>query len=495
MIKWKCFTGAILLAILTGCSDFLEEQSQDEVRPSTTLEIQYLLNYEGYPSNEDNTYGYIDLLTDDSECFGPQGITQEYYLKFLDKFKDFYTWSNDMFQELSDSRFYNSWEILYKRILGCNVTLDYIYKVDGKMSEKMNIQGQAYGLRAYYYLILVNLYAQPYNSPLEKPEVSKGVPIMLSLNFSDVLPERNTVKEVYDQIESDLTNALKSFEASGTENEVTQMSANAVLALMSRVYLYKEDWDKVIACSEELFKKQSRLTALNTADDKNVFSLESEELIWHITGYDLSKFYNGYPGRTTRGFFSVSDNLVNLYQPTPEGLTDLRLQKYFEQLTIKGGGKVPIFGSKSFLKRDYRLNSTSDGIRLSEIYLNRAEAYIQKYLTDGNTSWCQKALDDLNYLRINRYYSETAAYTPVEYTDGNKLLNFYKQERRKELCFEGLHRWCDLRRWGMPSITHTYISRNDVSETVTLKEQDLRYVILIPETVRKRNFLLEQNPR
>ena len=494
MIKWKCYI-MVIFASLAGCDDFLEEQSQDEVRPSTSLEIQQLLNYEGYLSQEDRLYPYIDLLTDDAECFGPQGVTTEYYLKFLDDYRDFFIWSDDMFQELSTTRFYNPWEILYKKILGCNVVLDYINKVQGDEMERLNTQGQALGLRAYYYFLLVNLYGQPYNSSLEKPEVSLGVPLMLTLNFSDVLPERNTVKEVYDQIEKDLLNAEKSFEKSGGDRDVTQMSLNAVLALLSRVYLYQEDWDKVIVYSEKLFERQSQLTQLIATEEDNVFSLESSEIVWHITGYDLSKVYNGYPGRTSKGFFSVSDELIDLYKLTREGVVDLRLTKYFQQYTIKGGGKVPIYGSKSFVGRDYRILSTSDGIRLSEIYLNRAEAYIRKYIANGDESYRTKALSDLNYLRISRFDTETGVYVPVEYSDGNKLLDFYKEERRRELCFEGLHRWCDLRRWGMPSITHTYISRKDIPEVVTLKEHDLRYVLLIPETVRERNYLLKQNPR
>lgn len=59
---------------------------------------------------------------------------------------------------------------------------------------------------------------------------------------------------------------------------------------------------------------------------------------------------------------------------------------------------------------------------------------------------------------------------------------------------EGNHRWFDLRRQGMPEITHVYVD-NDTelgSENVLLKE-DRRYALPIPKDVLMRNPDLEQN--
>ena len=65
---------------------------------------------------------------------------------------------------------------------------------------------------------------------------------------------------------------------------------------------------------------------------------------------------------------------------------------------------------------------------------------------------------------------------------------FIKAERRKELCFEG-QRWFDLRRYGMPQITHEWEGK-----TYTLKSNDPSYTMPIPDEVLIKNKRLEQNP-
>lgn len=495
MKRIKYFLLLPFMIFFANCNDFLEEQSQDEVRPSTIVELQQLLNNEGYPSEKDMLYAYIDLLTDDTECFGPQDVDDDHYTDILSRFKDFFTWSNDMFKSISETRLYNSWEILYKKILGCNIVLAYIDKVGGNQRDKLNVRGQALGLRAYYYLALVNLYGQPYNSNVEKPENSLGVPLMLSIDFSMAFPERNTVKEVYDQIEKDLSEAANCLKESATRNKYYQMSLAGVWTLSSRVYLYEENWDKAIAYCDSVLSIKSTLTKLTTGASEYVFNPNSEELIWHFAGYYLGTFYTGVSYKAEKGFYQVSDNLLDSYTPTAEGLVDLRVNQYFEKYRNSSFKQVPLYGSKSNIKSDHYVSYTSDGIRLAEVYLNRAESCIRKFIKNGGDAYRVKALADLNYLRLCRYDTEMGDYLPVEYTDGGQLLDFCKQERRRELCFEGLHRWCDLRRWGMHAFSHTYRPKNGVSITETLKEGDLRYVLLIPQVVMDQNYNLRQNPR
>lgn len=87
-------------------------------------------------------------------------------------------------------------------------------------------------------------------------------------------------------------------------------------------------------------------------------------------------------------------------------------------------------------------------MRISEAYLNRAEAYAQM---NGNET---KAIADLNTLRRYRITD----YQDI--TNVADLLQEIRQERRRELCFDE-HRWFDLRRYGMPSITHQYKAAKD----------------------------------
>src|SRR5581483_5022645 len=97
----------------------------------------------------------------------------------------------------------DSWKIYYGKIKGCNVTLDYIDKVSGTDVDKNALRGQALFLRAFYYLKLVTLYGQPYSGAGIDPSTSLGVPLVLTSDVTDAKPTRNTLAQVYSQIESD----------------------------------------------------------------------------------------------------------------------------------------------------------------------------------------------------------------------------------------------------------------------------------------------------
>ncbi|HWW39760.1 RagB/SusD family nutrient uptake outer membrane protein, partial [Pedobacter sp.] len=102
------------------------------------------------------------------------------------------------------------------------------------------------------------------------------------------------------------------------------------------------------------------------------------------------------------------------------------------------------------------------------------------------------ALQDLNTLRMSRYDTRQA-YVPVNITDKTQLLNFCRDERRREFPFDG-HRWFDLRRYGMPSISHFYEEVPGTGQTFTLAKGDDRYTFPIPQEVLDRNGELTQNP-
>ena len=83
---------------------------------------------------------------------------------------------------------------------------------------------------------------------------------------------------------------------------------------------------------------------------------------------------------------------------------------------------------------------------------------------------------------------ETDKFVAPSELSGEELINFVRNERRKELCFEG-QRWFDLRRYGMPKITHTW-----AGQTFTLQKNDASYTMPIDEETLEQNKALEQNP-
>ena len=66
------------------------------------------------------------------------------------------------------------------------------------------------------------------------------------------------------------------------------------------------------------------------------------------------------------------------------------------------------------------------------------------------------------------------------------------EERRRELAGDWMHRWCDLRRYGMPEISHTLFETASGNKTEATLQKN-RYVLPIAEEVIRLNPRLEQN--
>lgn len=509
-----------VLVTLGGCKKFLEEKSLDEIKPVTTQDLTALMAGEAYPYNT-NLCPVINMVTDDISCNG--GQKEATYEAVVRKGKPIFSWSKNMFEELllpdgfSSVTYLNSWEQIYRRIAGCNVALNYVNKVTGSEADKANIRGEALALRAYYYFLLVNLYAKPYNAAGSDPESNPGVPLKLKMEVTDELFKRNSVAEVYRQIESDLTESANILKQYPREKTVYKMNETAVYALLSRVYLYQEKWDQVIEYANKALVRKPGLAQLSTFSATNYYKYnvnnnttnlnkiydpaKSVEIIWayqpvsggedEVLKVSLAPTYNA----SRNPPYQIAPELLGLYESRGQAdtlvyLADLRPRLYLKYSSVLVTFIPPNTGIFSY--KPYSGGMGGAGIRVAELYMNRAEANIRKFIATGNGEFRISALSDINAVRISRYDSRKA-YVPIDIADGTALLNFCKDERRREFPFDG-HRWFDLRRYGMPSITHVYEEIAGAGETFTLSAGDSRYTLPIPKAVMDRNGLLTQNP-
>lgn len=475
---------------------FLEESSQDLVRPTTTAALNQLMTGEAYAlATNAPLNNFLDLLTDDiqSDYFNNPVITTS-----LNKYASVFTWQRNMIDKLLEiaPEGNNLWYNYYNRIKGCNVVLDYVDGVEGSQMEKENLRGQALALRSYYYFVLVNLFGKPYQSAITNPATDLGVPLLLTAEVSDAPIPRATLQVVYAQIEKDLLTAIPLLQANGQSNHVYKFNSTAARLLLSRVYLYKGDWDASLKYANEVIQAKPTLqqynaivpnTATTPASFAISYGASSPEVIWGYGSYtELSAMPFGLaPGAAAKSAFSISEAFINTFEQA-----DIRLTYSFRSTVFIGTTLVSYkSGSAKYFLPNASI-SNGKAFRTAEAYLNRAEANIQKAIA-GDASGLSKALDDINFLRSNRI--KTANYTPINLTDPQALFAFYKAERRRELCLED-HRWFDLRRWGMPEMSHTIQVIAGSPETVTLSQNDSRYTLDVPMEALRRNPSLVQNP-
>jgi len=502
------------LLLFTGCRKFLKEASQDEMTPTTTTSINELLAKEGYPyvataasaSDGYSLCNYLNLMDDDMHM---QNIATNTALNSY--VKPFYRWSDNVYEEAavgSAGGAINPYQSLYNRIRGCNVVMDMLPEVSGPDADKEQIRGEALALRAYYYLMLVNLYGWPYNDAVHDKNTSLGVPIISKGDISDKAVARSTVKQVYDLITADIENAILLLEKKKSISTVFRINYRTAWLLACRIYLYMEQWNKVIEYTNKLIGEYPLLADLNARTlpvaqivngNKNASFLEPSnvEILFMFSGLrsgDLDIInignysYSCIASTDLTSQFETNDMRFGVYNstnPPPNFFLTMLSGYYINSKVYSSNGQA----SRSF--------------RMAEAYVNRAEAYIRTAIQGGDATFLQKALDDLNALRVKRFIagaSNAIVSLASLNNDPKQVLRFCLTERRREFSFEEM-RWFDLRRYGMPSIVHTF-NPNEPSitnaalpvETYTLPQGSDRYVMKIPQNALDANPALIQNP-
>lgn len=481
-----------LLFVAASCSEFLEPKSQSEFVPKNAVSLNEMLIGSAYPKpNMDNClFAYQAVLDDDICCsslpYAPYNENQVIGYHAL------WSWQPDMFYTMETvGLFKNVWQAYYKLILGANAALDYIDDMAGTYEEKTIVKAQAHALRGLYFFNLVNLFGEPYNHNKK----ALGVPLKVGSELTIEYPSRNTVEEVYVQIEKDLDEAEKLYLSLPEEYRYKQdyrTNLPMVQLMKSRVYLHEEKWSDAVKYANKVITDWDfTLTDLNTLPEPtlkepyyNFISYNCSETIWLygniLDAVKYSSFTIGYANnQPRRNMFNASPELLKGYV---EG--DLRKERYI--VTEYEDSSIYLPFGKYFISSTHIPTGGSEfgmAFRLAEAYLNLAEGA-------AFSEAPETARKAINTLREHRFVSGT--YEPMPEYTGNDLVDYIRQERRLELCYEGF-RWFDLRRYGMPLFSREWIVNGQKIALYTMEEKDPAYTLPIPEQVLEKNKNLEQN--
>lgn len=523
-IKNKIAIGALSGLLLCSCGDFLEPSSTSEFVPKDASSLNELLLGEAYPRNDiDRMNIFLNLMDDDITAM-PYQIPQDGF--DANRFLAAYTWQPDMFKMMEEAGYTstNMYERYYQLILGANAVIDYIDQVSDEKQKINYVLAQAYALRGFLYFKLVNIFGEPVNS---NPN-ALGVPLKLNsgVEIEEAALERRSVKQVYDQILIDMLEAERLYKTLPEEKQFDKdyrTSLPMVQLILSRVYLYLEDWKKAADYAEQLMQNnQFKLLDLNSValETENGYPnfktyhayAESSEVIWlYGSVNDMGGLVMTYAGtanpkdnnRIMHAYFKASDELMDSFEET-----DLRKERYIIRKPVRDDRGIEVWTPMAIGKlsvsipeytgialNNYYKPVTASGVfgrslRLSEAYLNYAEAKAMMFKegTDGNGA--NDAKEALDELRSHRF--ATADFETLEISDAEELVQFIRDERRRELCFED-HRWYDLRRWGMKEIKHVWYTDENTKSTYTLNVGDKGYTVPIPDEAMEMNAALKQN--
>ena len=479
-MKYKilsAITGIFLLA--SACSDFLKEKSQDEVIPKTTIDFRELLLGSGYPTTTAPAY-FLNYMDDDIELFFTYHLGDLSYIGSSSAVTNFprYTWQpyfddqDGLGQEINENPASTTYYRYYERVKGCNAVLDYIDDAIGTQQERDRVKAEALAIRSYYYFQLVNLYGEPYSHNPDAP----GVPLKLNSGIEEEIT-RASVATVYNQIVADLAEASRLLDPLTIVRKDYHINQPAIHILLSRVYLHMERWEE---CIQEANKAFAQGTALTDTATLRAISTGTNDAGNPVPGHYLT-----YDNPEVEWFFGGNaGGDDDAYSPKPEFLSmfdlvnDLRYRLGIIIDNVNDRGTVMLY------KMVRGGTGAKQVIRAAEAVLNRAEAYAR---LDDKQAEALKDLNDLRRSRIVGYINENI-------TGKEALLEAIRTERRKEFCYEGF-RWFDLRRYGMPAITHRYQAGvTSRVEIFTLEKEDPMYTLPFPNSLISRNPKLVQNP-
>jgi hypothetical protein len=377
---------------------------------------------------------------------------------------------------------------MYYRIIGnANIGIANIDKAVGLVSDRNRLKGEALALRAFGYFNLVQLYGKRYESRA-KPNTQLGVPLVLEPTTEG--KARNTVEEVYAQINKDLADAALLLTSARLNK--SHINLNVVRGLQARVALVQQDWANAAKFAAEARAGYLPMNATQYVDGFQ--DIANSEWMWgfdHLE--DQTEYFGGYHSYIScnynstviRTYPKVINNL--LYKQIPA--SDVRSKMWVETPTTANSIVPPGGVRPKFLNQKFRLPGTPSTsamgdvpyMRAAEMYLIEAEAKARLNDAPG----ASKALFDLIKTRDANYVQSTKS--------GDALVEEILTHRRIELWGEG-HRFLDLKR------TNAALNRNGTNAIASVAllfdvaPGDVRWEFLIPRREINANPAIVQNP-
>lgn len=469
---------AILSAgLFTSCSDFLTEEPKQEQSNELTF-----ATFDGVNKAAAAMYGMFQsdawydgefTLMSELRCGNAKNPTS---VPGSGRYRTDTQW---IYSDRSTSPL---WSYAYYTIARANNVinnLDDKVGVDATQQQVNNVKAEALFIRALCYFDLVITYCQPYNYNATEDD-KMGVPLVLVTENGK--PARDSKENVYNQIVADLLQAesimTDDYVRSGVTDKAATPTKPAIQALLSRVYLYMNKWQEAANYATKVINNKKYELAPADAYAA-MFSAATApaggEIIFEVYGSDKNEYWDNsgwahLPYITTtddqgsHGDVCATKDLYNLYS---EG--DVRKSMYKQH----GNDYFPTKYSGKPKDSDPKYTNIPI-LRLSEMYLNRAEAIINGASVQGVT-----AESDLRKIATVRGASQTAAATKQGVFD----------ERRRELAFEG-HITADYAR------CNKSMTRKDFDDS---KNKDVAFpsymwALPIPNRERTANPNVAQNP-
>ncbi len=465
--------------MFTGCSDFLEQEPDLQVSFNEQLSTRegVLEAYSGIYRDIEAILSskfavYADALGGNI-TFTPS-VTQG-TISVPEQIERVYNF-NAIPEDLNFEDYY---EDFYSIINQVNLILNRFSEFSFFSDTELNqLQAELLTIRAFAHYQVAIVFAQNYGFTADASHLGIVYSTTVLIAGED-FPERETMASTYSFIKVDLDDALALYNSTQLLSGPSYSYFNALTtsALYARIALQMNDWET----ARDFANTVITTSGINlTLKENYIIEWEAEELpITEIilefsaprtsegdVSSSISAFFI-YNSSTNYADYSASGDVLNLYSTE-----DIRSNMFIQE-----GLNTSINGVESlqdyFFTKKFQGSAGTTFIRLSELYLIRAEA-------NAKLNALGSALQDLNTIRER-------ANLEALLTQDN-LLDQIFLERRRELAFEG-HLLFDIARYKKD------IERNAgcIATVCDLNFPSNFYILPIPESSVLLNQNMQQN--
>jgi hypothetical protein len=494
----KYLSVLILTTILVSCSeDVIDIQPQDAVIPEIALKrvsgINALVLSAYRRIHEFGYYGQNQMLN--AEALADNLIIANNTGRYTGQVVNgvgshFGTWSASPYRIINDANLVLKYADAAEPALSTSGLLAGLPESEAVTApRRLRYKGEALFLRALALHDLAKVYGYEPGKEVGNFNLSAIIRTTPVEGVTDANKRaRSTNVEVYQQIETDLLEAINLLPAEtdfiGSSSNPAQQwatgekwfraSKQAAKALLARVYLYEGKFTEANNYATQVIAESSRtlVTAASYAASwstathpESLFEAEIRTADWSsVDGVNnsIASITNSSPSSASNAQFAVAGS-AELIAAFEAG--DAR-----RNVWVTNAGR---FECKKWQGEKGNFLENIPMIRLSEVYLIAAEAR-------ANSSDEAGALTVLNTLRAARGLAASDA-------SGQTLLDLILNERRVEFAFEG-HRFFDLKRLGKDIVKPASLGINNVPYS------DYRILGNIPNAEITYNELLVQNP-
>jgi hypothetical protein len=457
-----CGWALILSCIFTACSkDFTDLKPYNSLPVTSALlsesDIANAANGMYASMRSANSYGRSVPLINDL-------LADNVYLSTNNSGR--YLLYNTYTVNIQDTYAAGIWSRCYFTILTANNIIDAETAGSAAVDQ---YKGEAYAIRALNYWTLVKAFGEPYSVNKE----GRGVPISLTYAPTEKLA-RNTVAEVYTQIVSDLTEAIRLMAANKNSSYATKYFA---IALLAKVYLHMGDYPKALEQAKNVIDNGGYSLAAASAlasywNNPNPVT-NKQETLFEITNdavnnsgwdalasmYDQSGYGDALANPELYALYSATDARKGLIKTgTRGGVAALFVNKYSNYTNAANKDNIKILRFADVLLIGAEAAARSSNEPLARTYLNRVAQQRDPSFAG---------------------FSSTGA----------ALITDIITERRKELAFEG-DRLDDLNRLKL-DIVRSYSGYPPTTKLIA--GTDGRRILPVPQAEVDANPLIEQN--